>query len=104
KPFGEGNRLGGLMDARAAVQEGLRLAASASLNDVTKSEAELDKAMRLYREATANRYRLSWYSVEPLIAASALPTILDTAHEALNNRCTQGASLPAEDFLTAPRP
>lgn len=104
KPLTDAGRLAGLKEARDAVQDALHLAASMKETDLQTSEAQLDKAMAIYRNATAERYRLSWYSVEPLSTAGALPSILDQAHEALQTRCTQGASLPAEDFLTAPRP
>jgi len=94
----------GLMAARQAVVEALKLASSSDLSDVASSEVQLDQAMKLYRDATARRYRLSWYSVEPLLATAALPKLLRRAHEGLETRCAQGAALPADDFLTAPRP
>ena len=104
RPIAQGNRLSALLEARKQVEDALRRASSANLADLAASEAHLDRAMQLYRDATSTRYRLSWYSVEPLTAAAAIPGILDRAHEDLRNRCSQGASIPAEDFLTAPRP
>src|SRR5688572_21139558 len=53
KPIAQGNRLSALLEARKQVENALRQASSANLAELAASEAHLDRAMQLYREATS---------------------------------------------------